>query len=149
MQAANMDKTITIYCRKPLGNGKEKSIRRVLKNCSLEEKDSTTAKQTGNVINELSSIRIPCDSSGLEYISPQEWYALKEGIKNVYWTCDLELPAKPLIVPFECLQEFDVGTSGEVTRAENAFIEQNPGALRIVDRKDNRKPNGSHIRLWT
>jgi len=147
MQATNADKTITIYCRKTFADGSEKSIRRVLKNCSWEERDISTTQQTGSELNTFVSIRVPCDSSGLEYIPPHEWNALQEGVKNQYWTCDLELPAKPLIVPYECLHEFDVGTSGEVTRAENAFIEQNPGSLRVAKRNVNRQRFGSHIRL--
>jgi hypothetical protein len=142
-----MSKTITIYCLWKRPDGKIISLRRVLKECSWRERSISTALQTGNVLNEPASIRIFCDKSGLEYIPPHEWYALSEDKLENYWTVDLERSALPLIVPFESDWTTDLDDESDITQAENDYIRETPGAIRVARRNDNRQGRGSHIRL--
>lgn len=147
MSATNADKTITIYCRWTRPDGKVLSLRRVLKECSWEDTSISTALQTGKVLNESASIRIFCNTSGLTFLLPHEWYALKENELDDYWTADLQLKAKPLIVPHENEWQPESGTESDITKAENELLRTTPGALRVAKFNDNRKAQGSHIRL--
>ena len=145
--APNADKTITIYCRWVNPDGRVKPMRRVLYNCSWEERSIATALQTGNVLNEPASIRIFCDTSGKTYIPPHEWDALNENELDKYWTADLTREAHPLIVPLESTWETNFDSEANITRAENDFLRSNPDATRISKRNDNRGKHGSHMRL--
>ena len=147
MNATNAGKTITVYCRKKREDGTVKLMRRILKQCSWEERSISTALQTGNVLKEPASIRIFCNQSGLRYMTLHEWNTSPEESLDEYWTVDIASPAHTLIVPYESTWEPDVGTESEVTQAENNFIRQHPGALRVAQINDNRQLHGAHIRL--
>ena len=147
MSATNADKTVTVYCRRKLSDGKVGLMRRVLKECSWEERSISTALQTGNELKEPASIRVFCATSGLTYVPLHEWNALPEVELETYWTADIISSAHTMIVPHECVWEPDPGTESEITQLENDFIRKNPGALRIAQLNDNRKAHGSHIRL--
>jgi len=147
MGATNTVKAITIYCRRVSKDGRVKLLRRVLRNCSWEERSISSALKSGNVLKESVSIRIFCASSGVTYVPPHEWAAMPERALKNFWTVDLRDEAHPLIVPFESDWVPDAGTEAEIARAENAYIRKTPGALRIAEFNDNRQVLGSHIRL--
>ena len=145
--ASNASKTITVYCRKKRNDGTVRLMRRVLERCSWEERSISTALQTGNVLKEPASIRVFCNESGLTYMPLHDWDLSPEALLYDYWTVDIVSSAHTLIVPFESTWEPDAGTESEITKAENNYIRQNPGALWVAQLNDNRQIRGSHIRL--
>ena len=143
----NRDKTITIYCHWKRDDGLVKPVRRLLKG-SWKRRGISAALQTGNILKEPSSIRIFCaDNEDITYIPPHEWYKLPEEELDKYWTADIELSAKPMIMQFESDFELDFDEESKIIKAENDYIRKTPGAMRIVQCDDNREPSGSHIRL--
>jgi len=140
-------RTITIWPRWERSDGLIKPMRRVLCRCSWEERSIAVALQTGAVLKEPALIRVFAETSKLIYVPPHVWPELSENVLEAFWTVDLTLTTKPLIAPFESEHEFEWGTPAQVTLAENAFRQANPGATLVVEANDNRKYWGSHIRL--
>jgi len=135
-----------------------KPVRRILKNCSWEDKSISTALRTGNILKEPFSARIFTDMSGLIFIPYHIWSSLPEEELAGYWSVDILSSARTIIVPFESRHDFDWASPGETTKQENNFIDNTPGAIRITECADKEGPRnasgslifkkmGAHVRL--
>ena len=141
-------RTITIYPRyiNQLTNI-VKPLRRVLYNCSWEDKGADIILNTGQIVKDTIFIRIFDNTSGSIYLPPHEWNKLSESELDGYWTADLTLTSRPLIVGHESEFEFTAETSTQVTAQENTFRRENPDTALVSQISVNQKAHGSHIRL--
>ena len=127
---ANVRRPITIYCRwQDPGTKQTKPFRRVLRNCFFSEASNSVALRTGAIVKELLFLQCFLEP-GMVYVPLHEWNKLTESELDGKWTVDDTEP-QSIVVPYEIGFEFDWGTWGQATQAENIFLPATPGALRI------------------
>jgi len=102
------------------------------------EEGNSLARSTGIVLKE--SLFVQCFlEDGMEYVPPGVWNSLSE--LDGKWTADFSNPEQStVIVGHESDYDFEWGTEGSVTDAENRFMLATPDAKRIVGiPEDNRR----------
>ena len=137
---AKLWKTITAYPRAVNPDtGEFIPVRCVLRRCTWMDESVTTTLETGNVVSNITVIRVFDDPQGKRYIPPHEWNRLPitPGMEAFapYWTVDLTQPLR-LIVPWE--SEYIFPSWGTAATPENRFMNDNPGVRNIQDFNDNR-----------
>lgn len=138
--------TVTIYTRW-LNQGANlwKPFRRVLHNVFMAEEGNTIARQTGIVLNQ--SFFYQCFlEHGIEYVPLHVWLELSEPELAGKWSADFVSPAS-IIVDHEVDHEFNFMSSGQLTIAENTFVNNTPGASRIakIEPNDRGTQRARHI----
>jgi hypothetical protein len=102
---------------------------------------------TGNIVNNVTVVRVFIERGGREYIPPHIWEELPFDELGGFWTVDLRDTPGAIIVPYESDHEFKVwGTSAT---PENTFRNNTPGARSVADVSNNMRgtPRGQHILL--
>ena len=111
------------------------------------EQENTILRQTGVLLKESAYVQCFLEDDSL-YVPLREWCRLSEIELDGKWTVDILSP-QTIVVDQITEYEFEWGTSAEITAAENQFINETPGALRIVSLEDNRRgtSRAQHILL--
>ena len=152
MLPKEVERTITVYPRWISPQGRVYLLRRVLHKCSWEERNVETALRTGQVVEDMTLIRVFDKTSGLKWVSPHVWHKENPVINDKIWTADIFISPSTLIVPFETPHEFDAdgyATTGLATTAENTFarLPKNTGTTRPVEVNNNTNRLGGHVRM--
>ncbi|MCL2096935.1 MAG: hypothetical protein FWH10_08540 [Oscillospiraceae bacterium] len=145
-----LTRTVTIWPRwfdRDNTQGVHTAHRRVLRFCSWDDSSILTSVRTGNILQEPTTIRIFEKTSGLKFVTRDEWFATPQDMLDGLWTVDLLQQARPIIAGFESEMEFAPDTSGRMTNAMNNYRDATSEVIAIQRMNDNRKGLGSHIYL--